>query len=331
MATKEQYAQAVGVGVDEVTEEELKLYNEENPEQVITEDVPTGQPQGDPPIDDNPPEEDPVFKRSELLGRDPLAEDFPLRDRLLEALKDPVRNPQHPNHKLVLDLQKGSREALQKVADLEAALQDYNQLAKAQNDPEREVYGGISREDIRNGDDTEHSEVDWLLAKQKFERVQSANQNVTERRQAQLQETWSAIDGQAEAVKGLYPDADTESMIKRFVPFDRQGSPNQDHKPLTFEEAYTLGVIDKSGGYAKMRESILSEGRAAGRREVLEEQSKGGGRTITNKTGIPPKPASSNKQITAQDFSTMNAEQIAQATNEILGPDTETYEPIFGK
>jgi len=321
--TKEQIAELWGKKPEEITDEELAEIRAEagKTDNVVVESVES---------------DDPVFKLSELREKDPFAEDYPLRERLIERLKDPINDTSHPNHKLIKDNQIAARSALEAKAKAEAELQELQiTLAefmaddKSLNDPVNEVYGGLSRERIRSGVDEDHSEMDWLLAKQKFEKTQSIGQRISQSRSAGISETWRNLDTESESLRKTQADADVDSILRRFVPIDRTGKPNADYRPLTFQEGLLVTQIDKQGGFENLKTSLIDEGKKLGRQEVLDVIAKRKTGPITNNKGGSTRPLLNVKlPATEDEFHKLPDEQQQKVADEILGP-TQSYKPIF--
>lgn len=325
--TKESVAEVLGRPVDQITDEDVAIVKaeigNEFPEQ-------TTEPSASPATETD---EDPVFKLSELKAKDILAEDHPLKDVIAEALKDPLRNERHPNHGIVAENQKTARQALEAKAaaeaeanNLKATLAGILERDKGLNDPEKGIYGGHTEQDVEDGTITT---LQYLRDKETFEKAMVASRNIAQDRSQQLQSMWSGIDRETGALKSKHSDADVDGLLKRFVPFDREGKPNPDYRPLTVEEGHFVHLMQSKGGLDKLREQYIEEGKTLGRTEVLQKISGKSGKPLTNEGGSPVKTIlNSPIPKTAQELESLPEEQQIKVADEILGV-TPTYRPMF--
>lgn len=255
---------------------------------------------------------------------DPWKPESPLHPFLKKAIDKPgaLSDPSHPLHPLFREPTANYTRSQQRAAELERE----NAALRAQivtlpkdsvvDDPSKGIYGGISLEAIRNGDDIEHTEVDHLRAQMDYEKREAAriaNESVL-RQQRELE----AQQDRAERSEFLAktPDGNPEELLEIFA-FDvlEDGkTPNPKFKPPTYEELHLLHQV-RNGKLIAADKSEVEAAYERGRVDAYAKINEAGGKlpVLRSGDGAAPKPPSTvTDPFSNPDGSLMTGDQIAQ-------------------
>ena len=235
----------------------------------------------------------PEDQKDQWIRRDELNEKY-YEKAFIDS--DPLRNEEHPAHKVVKDNQKAAQEALREKARLEKELETARKIAfdpegnALQNDPKRKIYGGISFEDVNDLTDPDHDMSDWLDARDAYnianrtaeaERLQRESDDAAriEREKAEAGEREKSHRSDLDTVKERYK-FDDDTVSKYESQFKEKG--------VSTEVAFVGQFVIDAGGLEEIKRAAFEEGKKSGGAETMQTVSNNlinKSTDLTNETG----------------------------------------------
>ena len=287
---KEQIAEQLGIAVEEITNEDIALANQNLEDRGLEQfelgdDDPLneGDKGADDTIDANGQKIGdggeyvlPEHVKDRYVSTDILSQQYYPRE-LIDS--DPLNNPDHPLYervgKVVKDNISAARKAQQELSEARKEQERLKSLTfgdggqQLQNDPDQNIYGGISYADVEMG---EAALPEWLKARDTYQNGLSSyqqEQNKVKESEAQRQERQRQIDEDHERqkaeVRTKYEVSDDE-----FTKMDK----HLREQGVDPEMGYFGWRIRQAGGLEAFEDSAyqrgLADGKKTGRGEVVQ-------------------------------------------------------------
>ena len=210
---------------------------------------------------------------------------FPILKRAVEkpgALND-LNHPLHPvfteSERYAQGLERRAREAESRIAELNVRLASAPMATQGINDPAKKVFGGISLEAIRSGEDPDNDFADYFEARQTYFdglREQELNKSVMERQRLEI-DTRDAEE--RKQYKAIYPDGNPDAILDAMVleklPDGSKSSKFEGYP--TYIDLHHVGLARKAGGWTAYLQSVAKAEYERGMAEAVANINANGG------------------------------------------------------